>query len=110
MDEHHATLGLEPGADEDEIRRAFRRLALRAHPDRNPAPGADDRMRLLVEARDALLSRLAHRRPVHFDDFLDRVVVSTIGRADTSLGRKLARLIHRDPNAGIRIVGVPRRP
>eukprot|EP00004_Rigifila_ramosa_P024940 TRINITY_DN7335_c0_g1_i2.p1 TRINITY_DN7335_c0_g1~~TRINITY_DN7335_c0_g1_i2.p1 ORF type:complete len:287 (-),score=80.95 TRINITY_DN7335_c0_g1_i2:81-941(-) len=33
---HYATLGVPKGADADEIKRAYRKLALRWHPDKNP--------------------------------------------------------------------------
>jgi curved DNA-binding protein CbpA len=33
---HYQTLGLRKNASEDEIKKAYRRLALRYHPDKNP--------------------------------------------------------------------------
>ena len=40
IDFAYAELGLPPGASETEVRAAFRRLAARWHPDRNPSPEA----------------------------------------------------------------------
>jgi hypothetical protein len=50
-------LGLEPEASPEEIRRAYRRLAFRTHPDRNPQDAtAADRFRRLRRAYEAALS------------------------------------------------------
>ena len=39
---YYATLGIEREADVGEIRRAYRRLAVRYHPDKNRQPGAEE--------------------------------------------------------------------
>jgi hypothetical protein len=54
----YATLGLLPGADRATIQQAFRRLALRLHPDRYPNADASERQRLL--SRFAELSAAYH--------------------------------------------------
>lgn len=54
----HALLGLLPGASAAEIRRAFRRLAMQWHPDRNPAADAAEQFKRLRQAHDALLAAL----------------------------------------------------
>jgi hypothetical protein len=54
----YATLGLLPGADRATIQQAFRRLALRLHPDRYPHADASERQRLL--SRFAELSAAYH--------------------------------------------------
>lgn len=50
----HDVLGISPGAGGDEIRAAYRRLALRWHPDVNREPGADERFRAIRRAYEAL--------------------------------------------------------
>lgn len=39
MFEPFSILGLEPGASESEIRKAYRKLSILYHPDKNPDPG-----------------------------------------------------------------------
>ena len=52
----YQVLQVDPVADQDVVEAAFKRLALKAHPDRNDGPEAAERMRELVAARDLLLT------------------------------------------------------
>jgi curved DNA-binding protein CbpA len=54
--DYYATLGLAPAASEDDIRKAYRRLALQWHPDRNSgAPRAAERFKEISEAYAVLI-------------------------------------------------------
>ncbi len=55
-------LGLKSGAKEDQVTRAFRRLALKYHPDRCMMDSCNKKMQLLVQARDLLMKK-------QYDDF-----------------------------------------
>lgn len=60
--DYHAVLGVAPGAAEDEIRRAYRKLALRWHPDRNAGdPGAAERFKEISEAYAVLIDPVKRR-------------------------------------------------
>lgn len=50
LQDHYATLGVHRAASPDEIRRAYRKLAVRLHPDRNPGAESESRFRGLSEA------------------------------------------------------------
>jgi curved DNA-binding protein len=52
--DYYEALGVSRDAGEDEIRRAYRRLARRYHPDLNKEPGADDRFKQISEAYEVL--------------------------------------------------------
>ncbi|MBK7926224.1 MAG: molecular chaperone DnaJ [Bryobacterales bacterium] len=53
--EYYETLGIKRGAAEDEIRKAYRRLARKHHPDVNPGDkAAEDRFKNVQEAYDVL--------------------------------------------------------
>ena len=53
----HAELGVPSHATEPEIRAAYRRLAARWHPDRNPHPQAAERMKRINRALHQILDR-----------------------------------------------------
>ncbi len=56
MSNPHKILGIEPGASEEEISKAFRRKAKDCHPDTHPNdPQAEEAFKKLTKARDALL-------------------------------------------------------
>jgi curved DNA-binding protein len=52
--DYYEVLGVSRDADEEEIRRAYRTLARRHHPDVNKEPGAEDRFKEVSEAYDVL--------------------------------------------------------
>jgi len=54
--EYYAILGLKEDASSEEIRKAYRRLALHYHPDRNRGnPGAEERFKAISEAYGVLI-------------------------------------------------------
>jgi molecular chaperone DnaJ len=52
--DYYDLLGLARGASADEIKKAFRRLAMQFHPDRNQAPEAESRFKEINEAYEVL--------------------------------------------------------
>lgn len=52
---HYETLGVEKTATEDEIKKAYRKLALKYHPDRNKESDAEDRFKEIAHAYEILL-------------------------------------------------------
>ena len=51
----YATLCVDPAADETAIRRAYKKLALELHPDRNKAEGAEEAFKKVVAAHERLV-------------------------------------------------------
>ncbi len=54
MADHYSTLGVERDADQDEIKRAYRKLARELHPDVNPDPVTQDRFKEITAAYEVL--------------------------------------------------------
>jgi DnaJ-class molecular chaperone len=48
--DYFEVLGVDRSASQEQIKQTYRQLALKWHPDRNPAPGAVDRFREIAEA------------------------------------------------------------
>lgn len=53
----YAVLGVAPNATDDEIKKIYRALAMRYHPDRNDAPGAKARFQSITKAYEILSDR-----------------------------------------------------
>ena len=72
--DHYATLGLERGTTAAQVKEAYRKLALRLHPDVNDAPEAEELFANLTEAYGILSDA---KRRAAYDD--------TIGRSSSAV-------------------------
>ena len=54
MENLYNVLGVAPNATDDEIKKVYRSLAMRYHPDRNDAPGAEVRFKGITKAYEIL--------------------------------------------------------
>ena len=67
--DYYKTLGVDRGASQDEIQKAYRKLARKYHPDINQEPGAEDQFKTVGEAYEVLKD--AKRRKL-YDRFGDK--------------------------------------
>jgi len=52
--DYYKMLGISKGATEEEIKKAYRKMALKYHPDKNKSPGAEEKFKEIAEAYDVL--------------------------------------------------------
>lgn len=97
--DYYKALGLERTATEDEVRKAYRKLARKYHPDVSKEPDAQARMRDINEANDVLRDK---EKRAAYDALADRVARG--GSADGSFqpppGWDQGYEFHRGPGQG----------
>lgn len=52
--DYYQILGVSRNATDDDIKKAYRKMALKYHPDKNSNPGAEDKFKEIAEAYDVL--------------------------------------------------------
>jgi hypothetical protein len=77
--DYHKVLGLSPGATSKQIKTAYRKLALKYHPDRNTSSGAKQKFQEITEAYDYLLENPDHGTP-RASSYDDRVASEVLRR------------------------------
>ncbi|KAI4897090.1 hypothetical protein NFI96_021406 [Prochilodus magdalenae] len=79
--DHYTVLGVSSDSNEEEIRRAYKRLALRYHPDKNPEADAEEKFKQIAQAYDVLTD--PQKRSVYDQQGLTKGgVASTGSKAD----------------------------
>ena len=79
MENLYAVLGVAPNATDDDIKKVYRSLAMRYHPDRNQAPGAEARFKAVTKAYEILSD--AARRAEYDQSVNHRIVLDAEGEA-----------------------------
>ncbi|HEY2255949.1 MAG TPA: DnaJ C-terminal domain-containing protein [Variovorax sp.] len=97
--DYYKVLGLERGASEDEVRKAYRKLARKYHPDVSKEADAEQRMRDINEANDVLRDK---EKRAAYDQLADHVARggSPDGAFQPPPNWDEGFEFHRGPNAG----------
>src|ERR1700687_4742221 len=88
--DYYATLGVKKSASAEDIRKAFRKLARKYHPDVNPGDkGAEEKFKTLSEANDVLSDpkkRKIYDQVGFYSDNIDPATAEAYARAGNSGG------------------------
>ncbi len=55
--DYYSILGISRGASQDEIKKAYKKMALKYHPDKNKDPGAENKFKEIAESYEVLSDR-----------------------------------------------------
>ncbi|XP_063301830.1 dnaJ homolog subfamily B member 1 [Pelobates fuscus] len=96
--DYYKILGLSKGATEEEIKKAYRKQALKYHPDKNKDPGAEERFKEIAEAYDVLSDP---KKKEIFDKFGEEGLKGTPGGGGGGGGGgpSYSYTFHGDPHA-----------
>ncbi|XP_056403191.1 dnaJ homolog subfamily B member 5 isoform X1 [Hyla sarda] len=93
--DYYKILGIPSGANEDEIKKAYRKMALKYHPDKNKDANAEDKFKEIAEAYDVLSD--PKKRAVY--DQYGEEGLKTGGGSSGNTGNSFHYTFHGDPHA-----------
>ncbi|MES2074796.1 MAG: DnaJ domain-containing protein [Pseudomonadota bacterium] len=79
MENLYNVLGVAPNASDEEIKKVYRSLAMRFHPDRNDAPGAEARFKSITKAYEILSDPV--KRDEYNQSVNHRIILDAEGEA-----------------------------
>lgn len=95
--DYYKILGIQKGANDDEIKKAYRKLALKYHPDKNKSPGAEERFKEVAEAYEVLSDK--KKRDVYDQYGEDGLHGGAPGTGPDANGQSFSYEFHGDPRA-----------
>lgn len=101
--DYYKILGIQKEANDDEIKKAYRKLALKYHPDKNKAPGAEERFKEVAEAYEVLSDK--KKRDIYDQYGEDGLHGGAPGAGGDPNGPSFSYEFHGDPRATFAQVG-----
>lgn len=93
--DYYKILGISKGASDDEIKKSYRKLALKYHPDKNKAAGAEERFKEVAEAYEVLSDK--KKREI-YDSCGEEGLKNGMG-SHSGVGGQNSYTYHGDPRA-----------
>jgi len=94
--DYYKILGIAKGASDDEIKKAYRKMALKYHPDKNKSPGAEDKFKEVAEAYEVLSDK--QKREI-FDKYGEEGLKGGIPGGSSGPGGNFTYTFSGDPRA-----------
>jgi len=95
--DYYKTLGVAKGASDDDIKKAYRKLALKYHPDKNKAKDAEDKFKEIAEAYEVLSDK--KKRDIYDQLGEDGLRGDSQGGAPNAGPGQYSYTFHGDPRA-----------
>lgn len=94
--DYYKTLGISRSATEDEIKKAYRKLALKYHPDKNKTKEAEEKFKEIAEAYEVLSDK---KKKEVYDQYGEEGLKGGIGGGGNAGGPQFTYTFHGDPRA-----------
>lgn len=98
--DYYKILGLSKSATDDDIRKAYRKMALKYHPDKNKSPGAEEKFKEIAEAYEVLSDK--EKRKV-YDDYGEDGLRGGMPSGPGDHGGGFSYTFHGDPHETFRM-------
>ncbi|XP_053676978.1 dnaJ protein homolog 1 isoform X2 [Anopheles nili] len=93
--DYYKTLGIPKGSTDEDIKKAYRKLALKYHPDKNKSPGAEEKFKEVAEAYEVLSDK---KKREMYDKFGEDGLKGTSNGTSNS-SQNFSYEFHGDPRA-----------
>lgn len=94
--DYYKTLEISKGANDDEIKKAYRKLALKFHPDKNKSPEAEEKFKQIAEAYEVLSDK--KKRDI-YDQYGEEGLNGGVPSGAPNGGQNFSYEYHGDPRA-----------
>lgn len=94
--DYYKTLGIPKGSTDEDIKKAYRKLALKYHPDKNKSPGAEEKFKEVAEAYEVLSDK---KKRELYDKYGEDGLKGRASNGTTNSSQNFTYEFHGDPRA-----------
>ncbi|EAT41457.1 AAEL006899-PA [Aedes aegypti] len=94
--DYYKTLGIPKGSTDEDIKKAYRKLALKFHPDKNKSPGAEEKFKEVAEAYEVLSDK---KKRELYDKYGEDGLKGRASNGTTNSSQNFTYEFHGDPRA-----------